>query len=223
METNFYPTIKEYDKYWKGQKKRAQARVKDSISPLFTTARDRITTDMLSVLNNRRYLAISDLRKRMIAVKRDPKIKQVEEIIISVNNKSLMEIYKNQEAHYKEEVPNVCDDIYPWSPFSCKADPLSNKEINDLKLTPFLGSTFKEWIDNNSADAVKQWNNKFRSIMIGDIRSATAVSRDVQLVQSARNILNTNESRNSTIFENAMIEVSRKAQADVQGAIWPSL
>ena len=59
--------------------------------------------------------------------------------------------------------------------------------------------------------------------MTGEIRTETAVSRDVQLVREARSILNTNESRNKTIFENSDITVARKAIRDVEVALWPSL
>lgn len=216
-----YPDDAEYREYWKGQKRRASARANASISPIFVSARDRITTNVLEVVNNRRYLKIEDPRRRMARVKQDPKMREIESIIVAANDRSLISLYANQEPHYKEEVPMVCKHLYPWWPGDCTADPLTKTELNTLKFTPFMGNTWREWIKINQNDALKVWRSSFRSIMGGDIRSTNAVSRDVQLVQSARSIINTNESRNITIFENAMIEVSRKVQLDVEAAIWP--
>ena len=79
---DLYPSQKEYEDYFKGQQRRGNARSKAAISPIFTKARDKVTTDILEVLNDRRYLKITDSAKRLKAVKRDPKMKQVEAYII---------------------------------------------------------------------------------------------------------------------------------------------
>jgi hypothetical protein len=219
----FYPTEADVREFWSGHKRRSKARANAAISPLFASARDKITTNLLEVLNNRRYLKIKDPKKRLRRVKADPKMQQVNSIIWDANEKSLQAIYDNFQPAYDSEVPAVCRDLYPWveEDFgSCEANDLTKKELANLRLEPFLGQTWTEWIKGNAKLAVDQWEKRFKSVMSGEIRSETAVSRDVQLVREARNILNTNESRNKTIFENSDITVARKAMRDVEVALW---
>lgn len=220
MANGFYPTEQQYRDYWAGQTRRARARANSAITPIFANARDRITTDLLDVLNNRRYLKIKDPKKRLQKVKRDPKIQQVSAIIIRANEQALQSIYDNFEPHYMEEVPMICKKLYPWLPADCEASPLTKKELANLRLEPFLGQTWRDWIKGNTQSAVQQWEKRFKAIMSGEIRTETAVSRDVQLVQEARAILNTNESRDKTVFENGMITTARKAIRDMEFAIW---
>ena len=217
-----YPIPSDYDTYWKGQQSRAKVRANATLKPVFMSARDRITTDLLGVLNGRNYLRISDPRKRLIAVKRDPKIKQVERIIIDANKRSLQGIFDNLPLHYDEEIPMICKRLYPEFDKigECKAT-LNESEVVGMRQEPFLGRTYREWIKINNDNAVKQWNSAFRSVMTGEIRTENQVSRDTQLVTKTRAILDTNERRNMTVFNNAMIQVSRKAQADLEVAIWP--
>jgi hypothetical protein len=217
-----FPDSSDYDQYWRGQQRRAKARANSAISPIFMAARDRITTDMLSVLNNRRYLKINNPRKRLVAVRRDSKIKQVEQIIRDANQKSLQAIFDNLGPHYEEEVPMICKTLYPWTEQigACTAN-LSEREEVALRQEPYLGRTYREWIAINTQNAVKQWNSQFRAVMTGEIRTDKQASRDTQLVAAARGLLNTNESHNKTIFNNGMIQVSRQAQFDVEAAIWP--
>ena len=217
-----YPGSKEYDTYWRGQARRAKTRANKYISPIFLRARDKVTTNALEVLNNRRYLKIDDARKRLIAVKRDPKIKEIESIIIQAADSSLAAIFENLPLHYSEEVPMICKTLYPWTEQigGCKAS-LNAKEVAQMRQEPFLGRTYREWNIINRNNAIKAWNNAFRAVMTGDIRTENKVSRDSQLVAEARKALNTQESRTKTLFENAMIQVSRQAQVDVEGAIWP--
>lgn len=219
---SIYPTQENYNAYWSGQQRRAKARANAAISPIFMQARDKITTDVLAVLNTRRYLKIENPRKRLVAVKRDPKIKQIEDIIRKANADSLQAIFDNLGPHYGEEVPMICKRLYPWTDEigGCTAT-LSDRELASMRQEPFMGRTYREWVAINTAEAVKQWNSQFRSVMNGEIRTVNQASRDTQLVSAARNILNTNESRSKTVFNNAMIQVSRKAQEDVERAIWP--
>jgi len=225
---SFFPTEEQYDQYWAGQARRSQARANSAIDPIFAKYRDKITTDLLDVLNNRRYLKIQDPKKRLRAVRRDPKLQQVSAIILKANEESLQAIYDNFDPHYQEEVPMICKRLYPWWPGDCTAEPLNNKELTTLASEPFLGRTWRSWIlgepklDGNAQQAQKRWESEFRAVMSGEIRTDKSVSRDVQLVRSARNIMTTNQSRNKTVFENAMITTARKALADVEGAIWPS-
>ena len=102
----------------------------------------------------------------------------------------------------------------------CEAN-LSEKEEASMRQEPYLGRTYREWIAINTQNAVKQWNSSFRSVMVGEIRTENQVGRASQLIVSLRGILNTNESQNKTIFNNAMIQVSRQAQFDVEMGIWP--
>ena len=217
-----YPDSTDYDTYWKGQQRRAKARTNATISPIFLDARDRVTTNLLGVLNSRRYLRIDNPRKRLVAVRRDPKIKQVENIIRQANGSSLQGIFDNLSPHYIEEVPMICDTLYPWTTKigGCKAD-LSEKEEAGMRQEPYLGRTYREWIVINTQNAVKQWNSKFRSVMVGEIRTENQVGRSSQLITELRGILNTNERQNKTVFNNGMIQVSRQAQFDVEQSIWP--
>lgn len=223
-----YPTEEEYRDYWSGQARRAKARTNAAISPIFVTARDKVTTDTLAVLNDRRYLRIKDPRKRLKKVKNDPKMQQVELVIQRAGELSLQAIYRNLEPHYIEEVPMICKKLYPWTEAldGCDAQPLTKGELFKMRTLPYLGRTYKSWLlgepklDGTVQLAQKKWISDFRAIMNGNIRSPTAVSRDVQLVQAIRSILDTNELRNKTVMENAMIQVSRKAQVDVEEAIW---
>ena len=219
---NIYPTKEDYESYWTGQQRRSKRRADTAISPIFSDARDRVTGNTLAALNNRRYLRIDDPRRRLVAVRRDPKISQIEGIIARAAHRSLQSIFDNLGPHYEEEIPMICKDLYPWTDEigSCSAS-LSKRELAGMRQEPFLGRTYREWIIINRNNAIKSWNNAFRAVMIGDIRTENKVSRDAQLVTEIRKILNTQESRTKTVFENAMIQTSRKGQVDVEAALWP--
>ena len=218
---NIYPTKTEYDQYWESQQRRAKGLANSAISPIYVNARDRVTTDALGVLNNRKYLRIENPRRRLIAVKRDPKIKQVEKVIIRAAEQSLNAIFNNLAPSYEVEVMQACKVLYPEFDKigNCNVT-VSKAEQAQMRQEPFLGRTYREWNIINRDNAIKQWHSQFRQVMTGEIRTETAVSRDVQLVQAMRKILNTQESKTKTLFNNAMIQVSRKAQADLEGAIW---
>jgi len=230
MAHTFYPTEDDIRKYWNGHRRRSASRINKTIGIIFTDARDKVTRNILEALNNRRYLKIKDPKKRLRVVKNDPKMKQVDAIILQANIKSLNAIYKNFEPSYKVEVPAVCRDLYPWYPGQCKPEKLTKKELANLTTEPYEGRTWHSWIlgeggeqplDGNMQLAQKKWRGDFRATMTGEIRTETAVSRDVQLVQAARSVLDVNENRNNTIFENSDITVARKAMRDVEIALWP--
>ena len=98
---DLYPSQKEYADYFKGQHRRGNARSKSAISPIFTKARDKVTTDILEVLNDRRYLKITDQAKRLKAVKRDPKM-NISKLSIHQTAKHFGEPMVNASHHSKE-------------------------------------------------------------------------------------------------------------------------
>ena len=139
MANNIYPTDEQFDRYWKGQNKRAEKRLSVSISPIFDKATNKITKNTLEVLDNRRYLKIDDPRKRARRMRKDEKIVQVEAYIVSANRQSLQVLYDNLVPHYHEEIPMICEDLYPWMG-KCKSGKLT-KSLAALTLPPFKTPT----------------------------------------------------------------------------------
>jgi hypothetical protein len=148
-------------------------------------------------------------------------MREVEAIIIDAGKKSLNAIYANLAPHYIEEVPMICKHIYPWidAVGSCEAS-ITDKDVAKLKGEPYLGATYPEWININAQSAVKSWESAFRATQNGKIRTIENSQNSTILMKQANQALTTMEKRIKTVFVNAMIQVSRQAQADVEQSIW---
>ncbi len=207
----------QYQEYWKGQKARSERRTHKAMSPIFDKSWRRVSGDMLDVLNTRRYLKEEDSSRRLRLVKKDPKIKQIDNVIISNGEKSLNALFANQEPHYNEEIPYVLKYLYPLlKKGEIKTPPMGDAEITKMRNKPFLGATFKQWISVNTQNALKAWRGAFRRVMT----ETGEVSRETLLIAELKKIFDRQERDNKNIMVNSQNEVSRKAQADLEGAIW---
>ena len=215
---SLYPSDEQYAEYWTAQKKRAQARVNKSLEPMFDKAKLSCTDAILGTLGNRRYIKEQDLNRRLRLIKRDPKLKQIENTIKRLGEKSLQALYENQNPHYKEEVQSVAEILYPvyYSIGSFTNVSLTGKEQVEVRNKPFQGYKFNELININTQNAIKSWGNNFRQVM----SRQDDVSREALLVKAVKKLLDKQLNQNKVVMENSQIEISRKAQKDVEVAIW---
>ena len=202
--------------YWEGQKARSKKYIA-RLTPLFQATNDRITTDTLSVLNDRRYLRINDPVKRMKAAKRDPKMQQIEGLIERTGAASLGIILKAQPEHYREEAPLQAEIWTETNVLGLKVNPpeLTKGDIKELEQQPYMGKSYPEHVTDYTNAAVNDWENSFRSVMTGRIQEVGKVSKDVQLVSDSRRLLNTMEVRAKTVMENALINTARYINREV--------
>lgn len=223
MATIFEECITEY---WQGNPSRCKKYVA-RLSPVFDNARSRVNKNMLEVLNDRRYKKIIDPVKRMKLVNRDPKMKQVDNIIFRTGKKSLQIIQEAQPEVYNEEAPlqaKCWDKSTPnWASFT--VGDITNKELQEIMLQPYLGKTYKQWamgynvyddegkfkgcVAGYTQNAIKSWESSFRAVQNGKIQKVGQVQSDVQLLSDAHKALDTMESRSKTVMENACINTAR--------------
>jgi len=213
---SLYPQEKNIVSYWKHHSEEVSRRFKKNIRPIFDEAKARINSGILDVLNNRRYNSIDDKRKRYIRAKSDPKIKQINDIIKATNAKVLRQLYADLETFYKDESSVMIKAFYPWLAKIADINPtLSNAEAVEMRNNIYQGNTYAGWIKDNTESAIKAWNSAFRLAMTGDMDD-----KAVFILKELEKALNTNESRDFTVYNNAMIEVSRKIQRDIEGELW---
>lgn len=219
------PTTKQYAAYEAGQDRRARIRRNRDIPPIFADAKNKSTEAIVDVLNNRRYLKIDNNVKRMRAIARDPKMKQVANYFKQAGQRSLKAIHENLVPHYEEEAPMAMKHLYPAldSVIDNFNVNVSEKKAAKLRTQPIEGRAYTQWAKINTDNYVTQWESSFRRIMTQNVTTNGFTSRDTQLISSVIKLFSTFESKINTIFMDAMNNVSRQVLYDIEFFLYPDV